>query len=88
MAVTATYTLVDICDGGCHIVFDVTIGANTTRIRIDVDELRAALPAAGTEEREKIITDVLRVHIAGRTRAQLVTEFGTKLSPNPVVITV
>lgn len=63
---------------------DVSVNGGPARPKsFDIDEVRKPLAELTSEQIDEIIALLLRVHTAGRTRAQLVTEF-----QNPVVITV
>lgn len=81
---TITYTFVDRCAGGGHTQLDVSVNAGpATRVVYNTDEVRAPLSDLTTEERAELALLVLKVHMAGKTRAQIVTEFQT----GPVVVT-
>lgn len=81
---TVEYTFVRRCAGGCHATFDISINGGAARQRtFDTDVLRASLASMTDEEVEAALTTVLRVHIAGKTRAQIVSEF-----QNPVTVTI
>lgn len=81
---TVTYTFVDRCAGGGHTRIDVAInGGAARRVVYATDEVRAPLSALTTDERETLALLILKVHLAGKTRAQIVTEFGS-----PVTVTI
>jgi hypothetical protein len=81
---TITYTRISTCTGGEHVTMDVQLNAGTAkRTTYEIDELRQSLASIPTDTIEKFAEMVLRVHVAGKTRAQLVTEFAS-----PVVITI
>lgn len=81
---TITYTFVSRCAGGDHVTFDVAVnGGPTQRITYDIDDLRKPLSEIPDEIVDVLKQLVLRVHVAGKTRAQLVTEFGS-----PVTVTI
>lgn len=82
---TITYTFVDRCAGGGHTRLDVSLnGGNTRRVVYTTDEIRAALSELTNEERETLALLILKVHMAGKTRAQIVSEF----QAGPVTVTV
>ncbi len=81
---TVAYTFVSRCAGGGHTVLDVSFnGAAANRVVYTTDEIRAALSELTNEEREKLALLILKVHMAGKTRQQIVTEFN-----NPVTVTI
>lgn len=82
---TITYTFVDRCAGGGHTRLDVSVnGANTRRVVYDTDQVRAPLSELTNEEREALALLILKVHMAGKNRQQIVTEF----NQGPVTVTV
>lgn len=87
---TVTYTITSRCAGGEHVSFDVAFNAGaSTNYQFEVDgELRPALSQLTPEQRAQAAALILRIHTAGRTRAQLVAEFGTPASPIPVTVTI
>lgn len=81
---TISYTFVSRCPGGCHVTLDVSFnGGQARRITYDIDTLRVSLSELTIDEREALALLNLRIHIAGKTRPQIATEFGS-----PVVITI
>lgn len=81
---TVTYNFVSRCAGGCHATFDVQVNAGAVkRVTYDIDQLRRPLSEIPDDLVDTVKELLLRVHIANRTRPQLVTEFA-----NPVVITI
>lgn len=81
---TVTYTFVSRCSGGGHVALDVSFnGAANQRVSFETDDLRAPLSNLTQDERETLALLVLKVHMAGKTRAQIVTEFGS-----PVTVTI
>lgn len=81
---TITYTFVDRCAGGGHTRMDVSLnGGAARRVVYTTDEIRAPLSDLTTEERERIALDILKLHMAGKTRAQIVTELAS-----PVTVTI
>lgn len=81
---TVTYTFVSRCNGGGHTVFDISFnGGADQRITYTTDDLRAPLSALTQDERETLALLILKVHMAGKTRAQIVTEL-----QNPVTVTI
>lgn len=82
---TLTYTFVSRCAGGGHTVFDVSYnGGAATRVAYTTDEMRAPLSELTQDERERFALLVAKVHFAGRTRNQIVTE----LNGGPVTVTI
>lgn len=81
---TITYTFVDRCAGGGHTRLDVSINGGTAqRIVYDTDDIRAPLSNLTQEQQDILKLLILKVHMAGKTRAQIVTELA-----NPVTVTV
>lgn len=81
---TLDYTFVDRCSGGGHVRLDVSFnGGAAQRLVYTTDEVRAPLSALTQDERETLALLILKVHMAGKTRAQIVTEFGS-----PVTVTI
>lgn len=81
---TVTYTFVSRCAGGGHTQLDVSFnGGANQRVSYETDDLRAPLSNLTQDEREQLSLLVLKVHLAGKTRAQIVTEFGS-----PVTVTI
>lgn len=82
---TLSYDFVSRCAGGGHVVLDVSLnGANTRRAVYTTDEVRAPLSDLTADERETLALLILKVHLAGKTRAQIVTEF--QAGPVTVVV--
>ena len=82
---TVTYTFVQRCNGGGHTNFNISYnGGAAQSIWYQTDDLRAPLSALTQDEREQLAMLVLKVHFAGRTRAQIVTE----LQAGPVTVTI
>jgi hypothetical protein len=82
---TITYSNPTRCSGGGHTALDVTLnGGATKRIVYTTDEVRAPLSELTAEERETLALLILKVHVAGKTRNQIVTEF----QAGPVVVTI
>ena len=81
---TIEYTFVSRCAGGGHTLFDITVnGGNTQRVVFDTDDIRRPLSELTQEQREKLQELILRVHMAGKTRAQIITELN-----NPMTVTI
>jgi hypothetical protein len=81
---TITYTFVRRCDGGAHTVFDITInGINPQRVVYDNDALGEPLSQMPPDARTALQMGILRIHMAGKTRAQIQTELA-----NPVTVTI
>lgn len=82
---TLTYTFVDRCTGGGHTRIDVSVnGGANKRAVYTTDEIRAPLSALTEDERETLALLILKVHFAGKTRAQIVSEF----QAGPVTVTI
>jgi hypothetical protein len=82
---TITFTFVDRCEGGGHTRFDITVNGGNTRRRVfTTDEVRAPLSELTPEEREAAELLILKIHMAGKTRQQIVTE----LNAGPVTVTI
>ena len=81
---TITYTFVRRCDGGAHTVFDILINnPNPERVVYDNDELGEPLSQMPPDNRTLLQMGILRIHMAGKTRAQIQTELA-----NPVTVTI
>lgn len=73
---TISYTFVGRCAGGGHTALDVAVaGGAARRVVYTTDEVRAALSELTQDEREQLALLILKVHFAGRTRAQIASEF-------------
>ena len=70
-----TYTFVERCLGGGHTVLNVAIGGQSRDVVYTTDELRQSLGSLTLEEKEALALLILKVHFAGKTRAEMVTEF-------------
>jgi hypothetical protein len=80
-----TYEFVDRCEGGGHTRLDVSLnGGNTRRVVYTTDEVRAPLVDLTQDERETLALLVLKIHLAGKTRAEIVGKF----QAGPVVVVV
>lgn len=74
---TISYTFVDRCAGGGHTRLDVSLnGASAQRIVYTTDEINLPLSTLTQDQRELLALLILKVHMMGKTRAQMVTEFG------------
>lgn len=81
---TLTYTFISRCAGGGHTTFDISLNAGTAqRVVYPTDEVRAPLSALTQEERAELALLILKVHMAGKTRAAIVTELA-----GPVTVTI
>lgn len=81
---TITYNLVDRCAGGGHTRFDVSVnGGATQRIVYDTDDIRAPLSNLTQDQQDTLKLLILKAHMAGKTRAQIVTELAS-----PVTVTI
>jgi hypothetical protein len=82
---TITYSNPTRCQGGGHTAFDVAInGGAAKRTVFTTDEIRAPLSGLTAEEQETLKLLILKVHFAGKSRAQIVTE----VTAGPVVVTI
>lgn len=80
---TVTYTFVSRCAGGGHTMFDISVnGGPTQRIVYETDDLRDALSNLSQERQDILKLLILKAHMAGKTRAQIVTELAS-----PVTVT-
>lgn len=81
---TLSYTFVSRCVGGGHTALDISVnGGAANRVVYTTDEIRASLASLTAEEREAAALLILKLHMAGKTRAQIVTELGS-----PVTVTI
>ncbi len=62
---------------------DVTVGGETHRVVYTTDEIREPLGNLTADQKETLALLILKAHMAGKTRAQIVTEFGS-----PVTVTI
>jgi len=82
---TITYSNPARCAGGGHSSFDVALnGAAAKRVVYTTDDVRAPLSELTADERENLALLVLKVHFAGKSRAQIVAEF----QAGPVTVTI
>lgn len=81
---TLTYTFVSRCAGGGHTTLDISVnGGAAQRIVYDTDAIREPLSNLTPDQQDLLKLLILKVHMAGKTRAQIVAEFGS-----PVTVTV
>lgn len=81
---TVTYTFVSRCAGGGHTMLDVSLnGGAAQRVVYGTDEIDQPLSALTQDQRETLALLILKVHMAGKTRSQMVTEF-----QSPVTVTI
>ena len=81
---TLTYAFVSRCAGGGHVALDISLNNGAaTRVAYPTDEVRAPLSDLTQDERENLALLILKVHFAGKTRAQIAAEFSA-----PVVVTI
>lgn len=82
---TITYTFVDRCAGGGHTRIDVAVNSGTAqRIVYDTDEVRRPLSELTPEQQDTLKLLILKVHMAGKNRQQIVAEF----NQGPVTVTI
>lgn len=68
---TIEYVFSHACEGGGHIALDISLnGGPARRVVYTTDEVRAPLSALSTEDRENLALNILKVKLAGLTRAQ------------------
>jgi len=81
---TITYTFVDRCTGGGHTQFDISVnGGASQRIVYDTDDVRSPLSNLTQDQQDMLKLLILKVHMAGKTRAQIISEL-----TNPVTVTI
>lgn len=82
---TLTYAFASRCSGGGHTALNVSFNGGANRLVVyPTDEIRQSLASLTTEERETLALLILKVHMAGKTLAQIVAEFQL----GPVVVTI
>ena len=82
---TLSYTFVSRCAGGGHFAVDVSLnGGASRRVVYTTDEVRAALSELTDDERERAALLIIKLHMAGKTRQQIVTEF----NQGPITVTI
>lgn len=82
---TLSFTFVSRCAGGGHTTLDVSLNGGTAkRVAYTTDEISLPLSNLTADERETLALMILKVHMAGKTRAQMVTEF----QAGPVTVTI
>lgn len=68
---TLSYTFSHACAGGGHIDLDISFnGGPARRTAFTIDELRTPLSALTPEERANLALNILKLRLAGLTRAQ------------------
>lgn len=81
---TITYTFVDRCSGGGHTRLDVSVnGGAAQRIVYETDDIRAPLSNLTQDQQDMLKLLILKAHMVGKTRAQIVTELAS-----PVTVTI
>lgn len=82
---TITYAFVRRCDGGGHTALNVSYNGGANKLTVyDTDQVRAPLSELTEQERETFALLAIKVHFAGKTRQQIVTEF----NQGPVTVTI
>jgi len=82
---TVTYTFVNRCTGGGHTRLDVSVNGNPAqRIVYDTDDIRAPLSGLSPDHQDLLKLLILKVHMNGKTRQQIITEF----NQGPVTVTI
>ncbi len=73
---TVTYTFVSRCQSGGHTSLDVSLnGGAAHRFVYATDEVREPLSALTEDQRQAVALLVLKLHMAGKTRAEIASEF-------------
>lgn len=68
---TVAYTFSNACASGGHIALNISInGGAARRVEYTTDEVRSPLSALTAEERENLFLLILKMRLAGLTRAQ------------------
>lgn len=82
---TLTYTFVGRCAGGGHTTLSIAVNAGAAQaVTYDTDAVRQPLSALTQDEQDMFKLLALKVHMAGKTRAQIVAEF----QAGPVTVTI
>ena len=82
---TVTYTFVDRCAGGGHTRLDVSVNGGTAQRAVyTTDEIREPLGNLTQDQQDMLKLLILKVHMSGRTRQQIITEF----NQGPVTVTI
>lgn len=82
---TLSFTFISRCAGGGHTAFDVSTNAGPPeRIVYDTDDIRRPLSELTEDQRSMLKLLILKVHMSGKTRAQIITE----LNAGPVTVTI
>jgi hypothetical protein len=82
---SVTFQFVEQCGGGGHTTFDVTLGSGASRrVIYETDDIRQPLSDLTDDQKETLALYVLKIHMAGKDRAAIVSE----LTAGPVMITI
>lgn len=74
------------CAGGGHVAIDVSFnGGASQTVVYTTDELRQSLASLSQDQREELALLILKVHFAGKTRAQIQSEL---VAPGGVTVTI
>lgn len=66
-----SYTFSHACAGGGHVELDISLNGGAARhVVYTIDDIRTPLSALTVEERENLALLILKVRLAGLTRAQ------------------
>jgi len=85
MPSTITYEYIDNCAGGGHFRVDVSLNASGKRRFVyTTDEMRETVADLDLDEQALVARVILRLHMAGQTRQQMLAEF----QAGPVTVTV
>jgi hypothetical protein len=73
---TVSYTYVDRCQGGGHFRVDVSLNSGPPhRFVYTTDEIREPLSALDDDQRQIASLAIIKLHMAGKTRQQMIDEF-------------
>lgn len=82
---TITYTFVRRCEGGGHTVLGISVNAGQAEeIVYDTDDIRRPLSELTDDQRDLLKLLILKVHMAGKNRQQIINEF----QAGPVTVTI
>lgn len=82
---TLAFTFISVCAGGGHVTIDASYNAGAAkRLVYTTDDIRVPLSALTDDEKAQFALIALKIHFAGKTRAQIQTEF----QAGPVTVTI
>lgn len=80
-----TYSMIAVCDGGCHLTLETNVmGGQCRQLVYDVDNMREPLTELSETDRLAFLDNVLRIHLADKTRAEIMANF----EAGPVSVTI